>query len=70
MKKSLSEQNQQRSKLIGRKDLLMESLDKLGFKTKGTARKKLKSLKTDNEKMKKQYDSKLNKFTEKYEHLL
>jgi len=70
MKQELLERNQQKGKLLGRKDLLMESLAKLGFKTKVLARKKLKELKLEKTKLQKQYDSKFAKFTEKYEHLL
>jgi len=70
MKRILVEQNQQRGKLLGRKDLLMENLTKLGFKTISTAQKKIKILKSEKAKMQKQYDSKFTKFTEKYEHLL
>ena len=70
MKQKLVDQTQQRSKLLGRKDLLLESLLELGFKTPVLAHKKLKELKSKKEKFKKQYDSKFFKFMENYEHLL
>ena len=68
--KVLKEKEKSRNKLLGQKEMLMDSLKKLGFKNLGQAKKESHKLKNQLIKMKAQYTDGEEKFKNKYAHLL
>jgi regulator of replication initiation timing len=70
IKDQLEKKNQERSKLQGQKEMLLESLKELGFSTTKEAEKEITKLSTKIEKMKAKYQEGVEIFIKKYKDLL
>lgn len=66
----LDKKLQERNKLIGQKEMLIQSLQKLGSENAEQAEQKVKKLTETIEKMKKKKEEGVNLFIKKYGHLL
>jgi len=70
IQKKVKQKDKERNKLLGQKSMLIDNLQKLGFKNLGEAKKKLTTLTNEINRMEKNYQADVNKFKTKYEHLL
>jgi hypothetical protein len=70
IKDLLEKKNQERNKLQGQKEMLLESLKELGFNTTKEAEKEITKLSTKIEKMKSKYQEGIEIFIKKYKDLL
>jgi hypothetical protein len=70
IKDLLEKKNQERNKLQGQKEMLLESLKELGFNTTKEAEKEITKLSTKIEKMKAKYQEGVEIFIKKYKDLL
>jgi len=69
-KKKVEAKDKERNKLLGQKEMLMDGLKELGFKTIDEAKKTSKSLKKTVDKMNTHYDKGVSKFKTQFGHLL
>ena len=70
MKKMVKDKAKNRDKLLGQKEMLTESLKKLGFKSISEAKKAKTKLHRELTKMEAHYEKGKDTFVDKYEHLL
>jgi len=70
MTKMVKDKEKNRNKLLGQKEMLMEGLKKLGFKSTSEANKSKTKLTNELTKMKEHYEKGENTFINKFEHLL
>jgi len=70
IKDLLEKKNQERNKLQGQKEMLLESLKELGFNTTKEAEKEITKLSAKIEKMKSKYQEGVEIFIKKYKDLL
>jgi hypothetical protein len=70
MQKKVQEKDNQRNKLLGQQEMLMNGLKDLGFSSIISAKKKSVELTVMVNKMKAHYQKGEEKFKEEYEHLL
>jgi hypothetical protein len=70
VKNQLEKKNQEKNKLIGQKEMLLESLKDIGFNTPTEAEKEITKLSTKIEKMKEKYQEGIEIFIKKYKDLL
>lgn len=68
--KTVEQKDKNRSKLLGQKELLMEGLKDLGFKSINEAKKVGIAIKNEVAKMEKHHENGEVKFKNKYAHLL
>ena len=69
-KKKVEAKDRERNKLLGQKEMLMEGLKDLGFKSIGEARKAAEALQVTVDKMDKHYKKGVAKFKTDFGHLL
>ena len=70
IKEKLTEKNANRSRLIGKKEILIEQLSKVGYKTVKDGLTAIAENKKKVKELKETYDKKLESFEKKYLHLL
>lgn len=70
IKNQLEKKNQERNKVLGQKEMILQSLKDLGFETPQQAKDKVKKVKDKLEKLKEKRQEGMELFVKKYKDLL